>query len=62
MTGQKLLVANRGKITIRIFRSSADLGMGSIAICPGDDSASLHVEKADVAIALPGRGVAALSG
>ncbi|MCX7310466.1 MAG: hypothetical protein NTV56_01795, partial [Alphaproteobacteria bacterium] len=31
MTGQKLLVANRGEIAIRIFRSAADLGMGSIA-------------------------------
>jgi acetyl/propionyl-CoA carboxylase alpha subunit/acetyl-CoA carboxylase carboxyltransferase component len=59
MTGQKLLVANRGEIAIRIFRSAADLGMDSIAIYPGDDSASLHVEKADAAIALPGRGVAA---
>ena len=59
MTGQKLLVANRGEIAIRIFRSAADLGMASIAIYPADDSASLHVEKADTAIALPGRGVAA---
>ena len=59
MTGQKLLVANRGEIAIRIFRSAADLGMGSIAIYPSDDSGSLHVEKADTAIALPGRGVAA---
>ena len=59
MTGQKLLVANRGEIAIRIFRSAADLGMASIAIYPEDDSASLHVEKADTAIALPGRGVAA---
>ena len=53
MTGQKLLVANRGEIAIRIFRSAADLGMASIAIYPADDSASLHVGKADSAIALP---------
>src|SRR5260221_12733072 len=59
MTGQKLLVANRGEIAIRIFRSAAALGMASIAIYPADDSTSLHVEKADAAIALPGRGVAA---
>ncbi len=59
MTGQKLLVANRGEIAIRIFRSAADLGMASIAIHPADDGASLHVGKADTAIALPGRGVAA---
>jgi acetyl/propionyl-CoA carboxylase alpha subunit/acetyl-CoA carboxylase carboxyltransferase component len=59
MTGQKLLVANRGEIAIRIFRSAADLGMASIAIHPADDSASLHVGKADTSIVLPGRGVAA---
>ena len=59
MTLQKLLVANRGEIAIRIFRSAADLGMGGVAIYPADDSASLHVGKADTAIALPGRGVAA---
>jgi acetyl/propionyl-CoA carboxylase alpha subunit/acetyl-CoA carboxylase carboxyltransferase component len=59
MTGQKLLVANRGEIAIRIFRSVANLGMSSIAVYPADDSASLHVEKADAAIVLPGRGVAA---
>src|SRR3546814_4623587 len=59
MTGQKLLVANRGEIAIRIFRSAADLGMGSVAVYPADDGASLHVRKADAAVALPGRGVAA---
>ena len=59
MTGQKLLVANRGEIAIRIFRTAADLGMRSVAIYPPDDGGSLHVEKADAAIALPGRGVAA---
>ena len=59
MTRQTLLVANRGEIAIRIFRAAADLGMASVAIYPADDSASLHVEKADSAIALSGRGVAA---
>ncbi|MFN4088090.1 MAG: carboxyl transferase domain-containing protein [Alphaproteobacteria bacterium] len=59
MTGQKLLVANRGEIAIRIFRSAADLGMGTVAVYPADDGASLHVRKADQTIALPGRGVAA---
>src|SRR3546814_18354426 len=59
MTGQKLLFSNLGEIAIRIFRSAADLGMGSVAVYPADDGASLHARKADQAIALPGRGVAA---
>ena len=56
---QKLLVANRGEIAIRIFRAAADLGMGSVAVHPADDEASLHTRKADEAILLPGRGAAA---
>lgn len=59
MTGQKLLVANRGEIAIRIFRSAADLGLSTAAVHPADDATSLHVRKADEAVLLPGRGVAA---
>ena len=59
MNGQKLLVANRGEIAIRIFRTAADLGMGSVAVAPADDQASLHVSKADAAVVLPGRGATA---
>ncbi len=59
MTIQKLLVANRGEIAIRIFRAAADLGMRSVAVHPADDEASLHTRKADEAVLLPGRGAAA---
>lgn len=55
----KLLVANRGEIATRIFRAAAELGMPSVAVYPADDAASLHTRKADEAIELPGRGVAA---
>src|SRR3546814_9788191 len=42
-----------------VCSSDLDLGMGSVAVYPADDGASLHARKADQAIALPGRGVAA---
>jgi len=55
----KLLVANRGEIATRIFRAAAELGLPSVAVYPADDAASLHTRKADEAVQLPGRGVAA---
>ncbi|MDP7545967.1 MAG: biotin carboxylase N-terminal domain-containing protein, partial [Alphaproteobacteria bacterium] len=59
MSVKKLLVANRGEIAIRILRAAADLGISSVAVYAQDDGASLHRSKADEAVALPGRGVAA---
>ena len=55
----KLLVANRGEIATRIARAAAELGLPSVAVYPADDAASLHTRKADEAVQLPGRGVAA---
>jgi len=54
-----LLIANRGEIAIRIAQACADLGIRSVAVYAEDDSASLHTRKADLAVALAGRGVAA---
>lgn len=54
-----LLIANRGEIAIRIAQACADLGIRSVAVFAEDDSACLHVRKADHAVALAGRGVAA---
>jgi len=54
-----LLIANRGEIAIRIARSAADLGLETVAIYPADDSASLHVRRADRAVEIPGAGPAA---
>ncbi len=59
MTFRKLLIANRGEIAIRIARAAADLGIASVAVYAADDEASLHVRRADEAVALEGRGVAA---
>lgn len=54
-----LLIANRGEIAIRIAQACADLGIRSVAVYAKDDSACLHTRKADLAVALVGRGVAA---
>ena len=54
-----LLIANRGEIAIRIARACADLGIRTVAVFAEDDAACLHTCKADLAVALRGRGVAA---
>ncbi|MEQ8659870.1 MAG: biotin carboxylase N-terminal domain-containing protein, partial [Gammaproteobacteria bacterium] len=59
MADQRLLIANRGEIAIRIQRSAAERGYATIAVHGVDDAASLHVRRADQAVALPGRGAAA---
>lgn len=56
---QKLLIANRGEIAIRIARAAAELGIPTVAIYSTDDATSLHVRMADEARALPGSGAAA---
>jgi acetyl/propionyl-CoA carboxylase alpha subunit/acetyl-CoA carboxylase carboxyltransferase component len=55
----RLLIANRGEIAIRITRAAAELGVQTVAVFPADDAASLHVRRADEARQLDGRGVAA---
>ena len=59
MALQKLLVANRGEIAIRVTRAAADLGVTTLAVHPADDAASLHTHMADEAQELEGRGPAA---
>ena len=43
---RKLLVANRGEIAARIFRTCARLGIETAAVAPPDDAGSLHTRVA----------------
>ena len=45
----KLLVANRGEIPIRIFRTAHELSMKTVAIYSNEDRLSMHRLKADEA-------------
>src|SRR6516165_6671604 len=46
---RKLLVANRGEIAIRVFRSGHELGIRTVAIYSHEDRFALHRLKADEA-------------
>lgn len=59
MSFQKLLIANRGEIAIRIARAAGEAGLKTVAIYPADDALSLHVRTADEAHEIPGRGARA---
>jgi len=46
---EKILVANRGEIAVRVVRACAEMGIKSVAIYTDADRHALHVKKADEA-------------
>ena len=46
---QRILVANRGEISIRVQRAALELGIGTVAVFSQEDRFALHRFKADEA-------------
>ena len=47
MAIEKLLVANRGEIALRVFRTCRELAIATVAVAAPDDRGALHARSAD---------------
>jgi acetyl-CoA carboxylase biotin carboxylase subunit len=49
---QKILIANRGEIAVRIIRASRELGIQTVAVHSTADAQSMHVKLADESVCI----------
>ncbi len=54
MVIERLLIANRGEIAVRIARTASRLGIETVGVYSEPDTNALHVDSVDVAVALGG--------
>lgn len=51
---QKILIANRGEIAVRIIRACREMGILTVAVCSTADKEALHAQLADECICIGG--------
>ena len=49
---EKILIANRGEIALRIIRAAKEMGIQTVAVHSTADSDAMHVRMADEAICI----------
>ena len=51
---RRILVANRGEIARRVFRTAREMGIATVAVYSDADADAPFVREADLAVRLPG--------